>query len=98
MGALFFLRRSPPPRSPPIPYTTLFRSLVDDENVGELDDAALDALQLVARARDAEEHERVDHPGDRRDRKSTRLNSSHLVISYAVFCMKKNKLKYVAVH
>src|SRR5256885_2994922 len=65
-----------PPRSTLFPYTTLFRS-----NVGEV---------LL---RHGEAHQNrgnlVDH--DQRDRKSTRLNSSHLVISYAVFCLKKKK-------
>src|SRR2546426_4943204 len=37
-------------------------------------------------------------PGWRRDRKSTRLNSSHLVISYAVFCLKKKKITYENLH
>src|SRR2546426_8356465 len=73
-----------PPRSTLFPYTTLFRSgLVasinrftrKDENV------YLDAQVLA-------EHE---HIGRHVDRKSTRLNSSHLVISYAVFCLKKKK-------
>src|SRR3989454_7044372 len=74
-----------PPRSTLFPYTTLFRSLdVCDEvvvNVGRSDDGT---RELVAGL------------GDPRvrileDRKSTRLNSSHLVISYAVFCLKKKK-------
>src|SRR2546426_11436256 len=55
------------------------------------------ALSRVAEVRGGTAgHERGDHPGaslgsNRRDRKSTRLNSSHLVISYAVFCLKKKK-------
>src|SRR2546426_4226530 len=69
-----------PPRSTLFPYTTLFRS-VDGPTIFVLEDvhwadkATLDVLRLLAR----------------RDRKSTRLNSSHLVISYAVFCLKKKK-------
>src|SRR2546430_11063470 len=79
-----------PPRSTLFPYTTLFRSLVD---------AA------------AERHHRNDRQGrehgplrpggkpgrcrDDQDRKSTRLNSSHSQISYAVFCLKKKKKKIV---
>src|SRR2546426_4039756 len=66
-----------PPRSTLFPYTTLFRSLVQDEHLelGKIGVAALHVIEQAAR----------------RDRKSTRLNSSHLVISYAVFCLKKKK-------
>src|SRR5256885_6574109 len=64
-----------PPRSTLFPYTTLFRSRAVDR---DLPLGADEVLHLqVAR----------EHP----DRKSTRLNSSHLVISYAVFCLKKKK-------
>src|SRR5256885_3398383 len=66
-----------PPRSTLFPYTTLFRSAAlrcPLEQCG----AAVRLLLL--------RHLRL---GDRQDRKSTRLNSSHLVISYAVFCLKK---------
>src|SRR5256885_8762889 len=82
-----------PPRSTLFPYTTLFRSR-----------ALLrpDPFRLVQRL--LQRHVPVDRPGDApvldalrhlpelpggQDRKSTRLNSSHLVISYAVFCLKK---------
>src|SRR2546426_8435835 len=78
-----------PPRSTLFPYTTLFRS------TGERPRRALSSwearlLDLVVRRFMATfapnaVRERV------RDRKSTRLNSSHLVISYAVFCLKKKK-------
>src|SRR5256885_10860374 len=71
-----------PPRSTLFPYTTLFRSL---RKKAEQDHLELtipdDVLRFIA------EHVR------QRDRKSTRLNSSHLVISYAVFCLKKKKKK-----
>src|SRR5260221_10898275 len=71
-----------PPRSTLFPYTTLFRSLVQLRQA--------EALRML------DDHERgvghvhahFDHRGDR---KSTRLNSSHTVISYAVFCLKKKK-------
>src|SRR5258705_9679213 len=66
-----------PPRSTLFPYTTLFRS-VDDLVVVEFD-AGLTAVSPRVIAL-------VVQPGDR---KSTRLNSSHLGISYAVFCLKK---------
>src|SRR2546426_6772917 len=68
-----------PPRSTLFPYTTLFRSRHDPR--GPADAAA--ALR---------QGERPGHgDGGQLDRKSTRLNSSHLVISYAVFCLKKKK-------
>src|SRR5256885_8127850 len=74
-----------PPRSTLFPYTTLFRSAASAVRPDR-------RLQLLssppAHARD---HRRRRWPRRRRDRKSTRLNSSHLVISYAVFCLKKKK-------
>src|SRR2546427_7231813 len=78
-----------PPRSTLFPYTTLFRSLWFEEGyaavaAGEWD--RLDALRLnwqVARG--------MQLDLDELDRKSTRLNSSHSQISYAVFCLKKKK-------
>src|SRR2546426_6808423 len=87
-----------PPRSTLFPYTTLFRSQVAvrvarDEKRRLLKDEAI-GLQA-----NAAHMVRWRHGGDRhrgrerqRDRKSTRLNSSHLVISYAVFCLKKKKI------
>src|SRR5438552_6010880 len=64
-----------PPRSTLFPYTTLFRSV--DKHLGEARLVARHQRQIVGQA-------------DRRlDRKSTRLNSSHQIISYAVFCLKK---------
>src|SRR2546430_8514976 len=76
-----------PPRSTLFPYTTLFRSLIEEllaemhVEAPEVDDLArrID-LRLKHRLRLAEQ-----------DRKSTRLNSSHSQISYAVFCLKKKK-------
>src|SRR2546430_3880066 len=70
-----------PPRSTLFPYTTLFRSR---PGLRYRRDRAL-GLEL----RDALAAERVLDPADRQDRKSTRLNSSHSQISYAVFCLKK---------
>src|SRR5256885_3348639 len=75
-----------PPRSTLFPYTTLFRSIVQSlPVVAGLLLAAL-VLLLLATAGLARGLSRPDKWGDR---KSTRLNSSHLVISYAVFCLKK---------
>src|SRR2546427_907651 len=84
-----------PPRSTLFPYTTLFRSLVAG---GDLDPVVGRRLGSdpgrVRGARPSRDHvlvERVLH--ERGDRKSTRLNSSHSQISYAVFCFKKKKNK-----
>src|SRR5947209_12621894 len=74
-----------PPRSTLFPYTTLFRS-------AQLDHEAL--ASCMGRALVLRPMAEVGHqPGDGRigDRKSTRLNSSHANISYAVFCLKKKK-------
>src|SRR5256885_16939597 len=86
---LFFLIIRRPPKSTLFPYTTLFRSPPGRNDVmsGRLDeDFELASRSLLARLQ-LEEHLR----SERQDRKSTRLNSSHLVISYAVFCLKKKK-------
>src|SRR3712207_7897449 len=82
-----------PPRSTLFPYTTLFRSQHgrQQEQVRE---------RAVAQGRQAERGEAgraaLMWPGVDRDRKSTRLNSSHANISYAVFCLKKKKNSPVA--
>src|SRR5947209_15832909 len=78
---LFFLMIRPPPRSTLFPYTTLFRS-PDRPSVRS------DGLAAVPRA---SSHNPADVASG--DRKSTRLNSSHANISYAVFCLKKKKKK-----
>src|SRR2546426_6690821 len=74
-----------PPRSTLFPYTTLFRSLAlgRENEIGE--------RERRVRVRRVPAEGDSLRPGDHRDRKSTRLNSSHLVISYAVFCLKKKK-------
>src|SRR2546426_5033638 len=84
-----------PPRSTLFPYTTLFRSV-------PLVERRVDSNSLVHRVGCRVDIEQVDvYPvtipmsrvANCGDRKSTRLNSSHLVISYAVFCLKKKKNK-----
>src|SRR5256885_5139149 len=91
-----------PPRSTLFPYTTLFRSRPRDRGRGARLRAAAAAASVrpavPARARIAADslpggpaHVLARVQGE--DRKSTRLNSSHLVISYAVFCLKKKKNK-----
>src|SRR3712207_8955846 len=90
-----------PPRATLFPYTTLFRSVARArlealERRGEVVAAALEAAaraveqqaQVVARVAVERGEDLVEL--DVRDRKSTRLNSSHANISYAVFCLKKN--------
>src|SRR2546422_2934261 len=83
-----------PPRSTLFPYTTLFRSHPGSQHVGRV---ARVAQHVEVRAAVAEPEEnaavikQLRHPVGARDRKSTRLNSSHGYISYAVFCLKKKK-------
>src|SRR5256885_11724174 len=79
-----------PPRSTLFPYTTLFRSSgAVDAAPGRSDTVRPDrAGRAPAGGRAARYESRAAADGDR---KSTRLNSSHLVISYAVFCLKKKK-------
>src|SRR5256885_12443835 len=91
-----------PPRSTLFPYTTLFRSgdcreVAQAVKAGGLEDVKVlfELLGLIG-AKDDEGHSvsfsRIARrSGTPTDRKSTRLNSSHLVISYAVFCLKKKK-------
>src|SRR2546426_1375405 len=81
-----------PPRSTLFPYTTLFRSPRGDVRQGRPPERCL----LRPPAPDRRPSHGSGGASDR-DRKSTRLNSSHLVISYAVFCLKKKKKqKYYA--
>src|SRR3712207_6958240 len=93
-----------PPRSTLFPYTTLFRSGLPCEGKADVV-AARHGRDLDRRGRDQGRTPRAprvrvgigDHDGGcprtLRDRKSTRLNSSHANISYAVFCLKKKKKK-----
>src|SRR5438067_4702276 len=98
MLAIFVLMLSRPPRSTLFPYTTLFRS---DAATSALADALaavgdrwtlLVVAALLERPRrfgELQEEVRGIAPNSVQDRKSTRLNSSHVSISYAVFCLKK---------
>src|SRR5260221_8383453 len=84
-----------PPRSTLFPYTTLSRSLVEAQKVaGLIESEHIDCL-VIDSARDYSHLPSVQHLARVApiDRKSTRLNSSHTVISYAVFCLKKKKKK-----
>src|SRR5207248_4870708 len=76
----FFLMIRPPPRSTLFPYTTLFRSSPGARGHG-------DGRALEPAGRRGVHFRRVQ------DRKSTRLNSSHRTISYAVFCLKKKTVR-----
>src|SRR2546430_7445081 len=84
-----------PPRSTLFPYTTLFRSALTGTDVyGDLekDSEAKRSLELATRVVVLQDLAAEALPQDARgDRKSTRLNSSHSQISYAVFCLKKKK-------
>src|SRR5256885_11767624 len=95
-----------PPRSTLFPYTTLFRSPSIPGRGSPAWTAVVSMLgmgfrfspQRTQRAQREEQKVKKNRAdglqldGERQDRKSTRLNSSHLVISYAVFCLKKKKM------
>src|SRR3989442_4359729 len=86
----FFLMIRRPPRSTLFPYTTLFRSLGDGPELRRLGD--LDVGGDLDRGRHGTVcSTRAAATRAPKDRKSTRLNSSHVRISYAVFCLKKKK-------
>src|SRR5204862_6279992 len=105
-ASFFSLRLRPPPSSTLFPYTTLFRSrrgsacrpgpaeslVVLHQRFGQLlfED---DPPHAGCRAKLRQQPRRMGDDDDLRDRKSTRLNSSHVEISYAVFCLKKKKKK-----
>src|SRR3989442_6429372 len=94
-----------PPRSTLFPYTTLFRSMIEQNGPRDPDgnrDAAIErqagegaAFQLaraVVAAKVRSAPVSIDTGADLTDRKSTRLNSSHVRISYAVFCLKNKQM------
>src|SRR5256885_15346470 len=81
----FFLMIRRPPRSTLFPYTTLFRSTSTSLPPKPRHDEWIPVVKACSTG------------GPCIDRKSTRLNSSHLVISYAVFCLKKKKNKFLIV-
>src|SRR5204862_7786556 len=108
-GRVPLLPPRPQPRPPLFPYTTLFRSREGGEAVRRAVIDAVGGRQLVERAPVTAVEDLFDkavgnglvlrrrHPSSSfarsRDRKSTRLNSSHVEISYAVFCLKNKKRK-----
>src|SRR2546427_8278389 len=86
-----------PPRSTLFPYTTLFRSEVQDRADADADEPVGDGLRRLGGDGDDRDLDAARlHLA--RDRKSTRLNSSHSQISYAVFCFKKKKKKKTKLH
>src|SRR5260221_6339985 len=94
----FFLMIRRPPRSTLFPYTTLFRSQADDDSyftaMLDFGPSSVDGwlARLVASELGVADDDLLDRAArELVDRKSTRLNSSHTVISYAVFCLKKKK-------
>src|SRR5947207_10152988 len=98
-----------PPRSTLFPYTTLFRSFVEIQKGAKIGaDCKVSSHTFICEGVTLEDGVFVGHHvvfindrhpratnqnGQLQDRKSTRLNSSHTVISYAVFCLKKKKTK-----
>src|SRR5688572_32095922 len=98
-----------PPRSTLFPYTTLFRSGSAHLGLTNPDDMANSGIEIIAQPPGKRVNNLAMLSGGERaltalalllslleaqDRKSTRLNSSHSQISYAVFCLKKKKIKY----
>src|SRR2546430_10355007 len=91
-----------PPRSTLFPYTTLFRSLVGGKPATEADREGF-GIEQGPRAHQVQGFLPLIRPAAPRllpdaDRKSTRLNSSHSQISYAVFCLKKKKVTDLVTH
>src|SRR5258708_14829867 len=88
-----------PPRSPLFPYTPLFRSLAEAKLAAaarhpDRADRPGGRADLQVLGQDQGRHSRAHHQDQ--DRKSTRLNSSHQIISYAVFCLKKKTKEHTA--
>src|SRR5690242_20820250 len=92
----FILMIRRPPRSTLFPYTTLFRSAYDVKAIGMAMDVSQEASVVAAADRATDELGGIDIWVSNAGRwKSTRLNSSHMSISYAVFCLKKKKKKKI---
>src|SRR5690349_22036973 len=100
LPSVFFLMLRRPPRSTLFPYTTLFRSEVIESgrfilgpNVAAFEEEVAAYLGVPQTIGVANGTDALVLALDAIDRKSTRLNSSHVEISYAVFCLKKKKKK-----
>src|SRR3989442_10669155 len=96
-----------PPRSTLFPYTTLFRSDIERAldtlelfltTIQSPEAAGIALLRRPATPATQQKMPSTLEPVRNRDRKSTRLNSSHVRISYAVFCLKKKKKKTIALY
>src|SRR5688500_19827407 len=92
-----------PPTSTLFPYTTLFRSVAETVRLGsklgtQYGVSIKVETPLIAMTKAEIVRAAVEAGAPLEDRKSTRLNSSHLVISYAVFCLKKKNIKNKAVN
>src|SRR2546429_2781115 len=88
-----------PPRSTLFPYTTLFRSIVDGTSTGKFTPARVQVPSgvhtITLQLNGFQLAKRTFQVSEGGDRKSTRLNSSHGYISYAVFCLKKKKKEII---
>src|SRR2546429_6551786 len=82
-----------PPRSTLFPYTTLFRSVDAQQRHAAQNERCHGSRQVQPLGQPAGRHAAAVAQAGAQDRKSTRLNSSHGYISYAVFCLKKKKKK-----
>src|SRR5258708_31901204 len=92
MGVIFFLMIRRPPRSTLFPYTTLFRSRGFAALGDKLFKVNLEATLVALDSKTGSTIWETEIDDIKKgDRKSTRLNSSHQIISYAVFCLKKKK-------
>src|SRR5437667_7779612 len=95
--SLFFLLIRRPPRSTLFPHTTLFRSGLEKRDLLRRDIHSHAGLGIPARARLALAGAETPESTDLNlDRESTRLNSSHITISYAVFCLKKKNTQMLS--
>src|SRR2546429_3374595 len=83
-----------PPRSTLFPYTTLFRSFLNQVKSGNVAEVQIEGQQVRGELKGGTHFSTIS-PETNKDRKSTRLNSSHGYISYAVFCLKKKKKKNI---
>src|SRR3712207_8694767 len=86
-----------PPRSTLFPYTTLFRSLASLLSVWCFEEEFSGPVRAT-KSPPSHEHDQRDDNQAKRDRKSTRLNSSHANISYAVFCLKKKRYYHLTLN
>src|SRR3712207_8964656 len=94
----FFLMIRRPPRSTLFPYTTLFRSQGQDGGYASWGTVNSESCVQVIMGLCANNISPFSDKFTKKDRKSTRLNSSHANISYAVFCLKKKKTKFLHFH